>query len=808
MPTPLDSSPDGFRLRSPAASSSDRHANTNGALASQIPVDAPGLVPAAGHRALSAPLDGPALLKALQRRWLPALLIGLITAVGVSFAASELMPLPTHNVRSVLQISAVAPRVMFAVADHNPLDQFQRTQIAIVKSRQVIRAALDNPEVAALETVRGKPDPVLWVEKAIKADFLLGPEMLCITLSGNDPEPLIPIVNALTKAYMDVIDGKDHQKNRARLQELKGLHDAYSNKVHTRQDEQAALALRAGARDPQNLFLKQRMVLEEAIQAKRQLATIQSEIQRLTVRAQALGIEQAPMLPSAAVVSLCPPSAQPVFSALAIFVPSQQLFEAHSLYALEKEVKDLQVPSEVVDDMLTKDPEVQTQKKKVDAARKHLGLFEETVVNLKEDRRYQAAISALKAAELAYTTLCDQLRLRIVREVRTKMISDQMTSKAAAVGQGTTIKIELNTWRTLEKACLHDSERLAKESDNLNQYTLQLEKMGREITAQEETMRKFAAEVEALQVEQRAPSRIAQVEQAVVYPGDRSAKQIIMVAGLGAGSFGLVLFAFGWLEFRCRRITSPEDVVHTLGMRVMGTVPNFNQRPRRLIGSPKNDQARLNNTLTNSVDTIRMMLLRAAENQGLKVVLVTSAVGGEGKTTLASHLASSLARAGRKTLLMDADLRKPTLHLVFDRQLTPGFSEVLQGHCNIQQVTQATSCKSLSLIAAGHVNDPAIQALTQQGVAVIFQQLRQQYEFIIVDCSPILPVPDSLALSQHVDTAVFAVLKDVSRLPTVLAAYQRLSSLGLSILGTVVNGIREQAYPYYHAQPTSPRDGV
>jgi polysaccharide biosynthesis transport protein len=290
----------------------------------------------------------------------------------------------------------------------------------------------------------------------------------------------------------------------------------------------------------------------------------------------------------------------------------------------------------------------------------------------------------------------------------------------------------------------------------------------------------------------------------VLYPGERGSKQLIMVAGPGAGAFGLVLFVFAWLEYRCRRVGSSDDVVHRLGIRLMGTVPDYSYRTsRRLFSSAAVAQARFNSALTSSVDTTRTMLLHAAGEQRLKVVLITSAVGGEGKTSLASHLGTSLARAGRKTLLVDADLRKPTLHRLFNVMRTTGFSELLQGKCSIEEVTRPTGHDCLSLITAGQTNVEAIQALAHEGITAIFQQLREQYDFIVLDCSPILPVPDSLALTQHADAAILAVLRDVSRLPTVYAAYQRLSLLGLTILGAVVNGTQDQVYSSYYLQPVT-----
>jgi capsular exopolysaccharide synthesis family protein len=196
----------------------------------------------------------------------------------------------------------------------------------------------------------------------------------------------------------------------------------------------------------------------------------------------------------------------------------------------------------------------------------------------------------------------------------------------------------------------------------------------------------------------------------------------------------------------------------------------------------------LQSIITESVDAIRTQLLHAARSDGVQVVMVTSASGGEGKTSLSSQLAASLARAWRKTLLVDGDLRNPAAHKLFRLPLEPGFSELLRGEAGLGDVVKPTPLSRLWLLPAGHLDPHAIQALAQEDVRAIFEQMKEQYDFIIVDSCPVLPVADSLLLGQHVDAVIFAVLRDVSRLPSIQAAQQKLQGLGVRMLGAVVIG--------------------
>jgi capsular exopolysaccharide synthesis family protein len=182
------------------------------------------------------------------------------------------------------------------------------------------------------------------------------------------------------------------------------------------------------------------------------------------------------------------------------------------------------------------------------------------------------------------------------------------------------------------------------------------------------------------------------------------------------------------------------------------------------------------------------LLLHAARTESLQVVMVTSALPGEGKTSLASQLATSLARAWRKTLLVDGDLRKPGAHALFDLPQEPGLCEVLRGEVQAADAIKPTALSRLWLMPAGNWDNHAVQALAQESVRAMFSQLKEHYDFIIVDSAPVLPVADSLLLGQNVDAVIFSLLRDVSRLPTVYSAQQRLNNLGIRILGAVVLG--------------------
>src|SRR5262249_40539701 len=155
--------------------------------------------------------------------------------------------------------------------------------------------------------------------------------------------------------------------------------------------------------------------------------------------------------------------------------------------------------------------------------------------------------------------------------------------------------------------------------------------------------------------------------------------------------------------------------------------------------------------------------------------------------------------------------RRPSAHRLFGLSLGQGLGELLRGEINLDRAVQATEMDGLWMITAGRADLPALQALAKRA-GPIFDQFKRHYDVIIVDSPTVLPVADALLLGKHVDAVVFSILRDVSRLPAVQAATERIGMLGLRILGAVLSGVRQEGYKssyryrYVMAPPSA--DGV
>jgi capsular exopolysaccharide synthesis family protein len=320
-----------------------------------------------------------------------------------------------------------------------------------------------------------------------------------------------------------------------------------------------------------------------------------------------------------------------------------------------------------------------------------------------------------------------------------------------------------------------------------------------DIAQAEDAMKSASRQMDALKVELSAPSRVSVLEGATVSHTEEDKKRMKMIAGGALGSFALVVFGIVLWDHRGRRISRAEDLTHGLGLPVLAELPKL---PREQIQDATHwnisEDSYVYDEWIESVNAARAMILNAARAESMKVVMVASALEGEGKTSLACHLAASLAHKFNRVLLLDGDLRKPSVHWRFQLERGPGLSELLRGEASLPEVVQAPTVKNLYVMSAGECDYQATQLLARDRLTEVFAELKKDFDFIVVDSSPLLHVADPLSLAQQVDAVLFSVLREVSRLPAVYAAYEKVLMLGVRVLGTVVHGMprRTRGYAY------------
>lgn len=189
----------------------------------------------------------------------------------------------------------------------------------------------------------------------------------------------------------------------------------------------------------------------------------------------------------------------------------------------------------------------------------------------------------------------------------------------------------------------------------------------------------------------------------------------------------------------------------------------------------------------------------------LKTIAITSAKPNEGKSTVVTNLAIVLAQAGHKVLVIDCDFRNPTQHKNFKRSNRKGFSNCIANHEDAHQVIQATDVENVLLIAVGPIPPNPSELLGSKHVAVILESLKQDYDYILIDTPPIMPVTDAAIVGSKVDGMIMVVEYGTIGPKLLKEAKSRLDSPNINLIGAVLSKVEVAhnrgygyGYGYYH----------
>jgi capsular exopolysaccharide synthesis family protein len=250
-------------------------------------------------------------------------------------------------------------------------------------------------------------------------------------------------------------------------------------------------------------------------------------------------------------------------------------------------------------------------------------------------------------------------------------------------------------------------------------------------------------------------------------------------------------------------VHDPEELPERLRIPVLGVVPPL-PRARLTQGRLSDrDEARSRRDQDQfilSLDHLRVAICsgKPAWGRARRSVLITSACSSEGKTTLAAQLAERCVNAGLLTLLIDADIRHPTLSRMFDLPTNQGLVNVLRGEARAEEaISVIGGAGGFHFLPAGSPRVDPSRLLHDVRLSKLLASARESFDIVIVDAPPVLPVPDALTIGRWVDGAVLAVRFDNSRYPLVDRANRRLAAVGVPVIGAVVNGFGGSEGGYY-----------
>jgi protein-tyrosine kinase len=184
----------------------------------------------------------------------------------------------------------------------------------------------------------------------------------------------------------------------------------------------------------------------------------------------------------------------------------------------------------------------------------------------------------------------------------------------------------------------------------------------------------------------------------------------------------------------------------------------------------------------------------------LKVIMVTSANMSEGKSTTVSNLAVSFAQQGKKVLLIDADMRKPTVHYIFNQKNSNGLSSILTRHSTLGESILSTHVQGLDIITSGIIPPNPSELLGSNTMKELLEALRTAYDIILIDTPPILPVTDAKVLSAVADGIILVLKSGSTEVEDVKKVKILLESVSTKVIGTVLNQKKvKQSQEYYYS---------
>jgi succinoglycan biosynthesis transport protein ExoP len=248
---------------------------------------------------------------------------------------------------------------------------------------------------------------------------------------------------------------------------------------------------------------------------------------------------------------------------------------------------------------------------------------------------------------------------------------------------------------------------------------------------------------------------------------------------------GLVL-GLGLIVLReslARHVTEPEDVGRALALPVLGIVPQ--EEPKRAL--PMRSAQNSSRAEAYRAVLANLPFLTVLEDAP-QSLLITGTTTGEGVTTLAGNLAIALARSGRRVLLVDANLRAPRIHEIFDLPAGPGLSEVLAGESTLAEAIHVIDGGSLRVLTAGEPPADPVERLTSGKATALLASIGSDADVVVFDSPPAVPVADALFLARQVSSVILTTRVGTTRKDRLLRAGDALHQVRAPLAGVVVNG--------------------
>lgn len=310
-----------------------------------------------------------------------------------------------------------------------------------------------------------------------------------------------------------------------------------------------------------------------------------------------------------------------------------------------------------------------------------------------------------------------------------------------------------------------------------------------------------------------ATNLLTVVEPAIAAPDPVSPR--ILLSTLLAAILGLLVAAViaSVIEYLDDKIRDPAAVQDVAGLSTLGTVAKMKGDGRQAELYRLATLLYPRSAVAEAYRTLRTNIEFAAIDAPIRTLLVTSAGPHEGKTVTAANLAVAFAQAGRRTILVDADLRKPGAHLIFGHTNERGLTTLLRDDTTtVEMIANATEQVNLRIVATGQLPPNPAELLGSHRMREIVEKLKESTDLVIFDSPPVQAVTDGVVMSAYLDATVLVVDARRTHRGALRHAREALTRSGANVLGVILNRVPEGAsaseYGYYYEENQAASSGT
>jgi succinoglycan biosynthesis transport protein ExoP len=321
-------------------------------------------------------------------------------------------------------------------------------------------------------------------------------------------------------------------------------------------------------------------------------------------------------------------------------------------------------------------------------------------------------------------------------------------------------------------------------------------RLGRRVAAAENLYSSLKAryeEVSIAEVQTTPDLSVLDTAVAPVFPTSNDAPRLKLLAMIASVGFALGLALIR--DRLDRTFRYPEQATHELGLSIAGTVPKLKSNSRGEY------QLVLMSQAVESFRTLRLALRYDFPGNAPIVVGVSSPATGDGKSLVSSNLGLAFASAGHRTLIIDGDVRRGTLHSTFETPVTPGLVDYLQGNASVDGIVRATASENLFLIPRGTRRNRAPELLVSELMSGLIHAMRSRFDVVIIDSPPLSAGIDAYALGAAAGAMLIVLRPGFTDRKLASAKLEVVDRLPIRLLGAVVNAVPGGgAYRYYSAE--------